>query len=335
MPTNSLGSSLGDVGERVVVKKILRLLTPCPGQALPIGDDAAAISIGHGKVLVVKADMLVGATDVPPGMTALQIGRKVTTMNFSDLAAKGVRPTGLLISLGLPRNYRVDDVLSLMRGVSAEAKRFEACVVGGDTGESNDLVVSGMAFGFTEESNLVKRSGAAVGDVLAVTGGFGLTGAGLKLILERKDTDARTRRRLVRAVYEPRARVLEGVALGKSKCLSASIDSSDGLAWAIHELAESSKVGFLVEDIPIPRQVFKFAEINRLDPLDLALYGGEEYELVVTVKPDLFDEAQKTMKQAGGTLYRIGRATKERRVTLKMGNSQVKKIEPKGYEHFR
>jgi thiamine-monophosphate kinase len=326
---------MGDVGERAVVKKILRLLSPCQGQVLPVGDDAAAISIGHGKVLAVKADMLVSATDVPPGMTPSQIGRKAVTMNFSDLAAKGVQPTGLMVSLGLPRKYRVQDAIEIMRGASAESKKFGACVLGGDTGESGDLVVSGMAFGFTEESHVVKRSGTSVGDVLAVTGEFGLTGAGLKILLEGRNSDERTSRRLLKAVYEPRARVPEGVALCGAGCLSASIDSSDGLAWAIHELAESSKVGFLVKGIPVPRDVIRFAEMNNLDPLDLALYGGEEYELVVTVKPGLWDEAQKAANRARGTLYRIGTATKRRGVSLITRKGETRKILPKGYEHFK
>jgi thiamine-monophosphate kinase len=154
-------------------------------------------------------------------------------------------------------------------------------------------------------------------------------------MLGRERADAKIRRRLVAAVCEPRARVFEGVALGKSGCLSSSIDSSDGLAWAMHELARSSKVGFRVEDIPIPREVLRFADENRLDPLDLALYGGEEYELVVTVKHGLWDEAQKAIKQAGGILYKIGEATRERQVTLKTEGGRVRKIEPKGYEHFR
>jgi thiamine-monophosphate kinase len=332
---NSRRLSMGDAGERAVVKRILRLLGPCPGQALPVGDDAAAILMGDGRVLVVKADMLVGATDVPSGMTSSQIGRKVVTMNFSDLAAKGVMPTGFLISLGLPKNYRVDDTIGIMRGALSESKKFGACVVGGDTGESNDLVVSGMAFGFTEESCLVKRSGASVGDVLAVTGEFGLTGAGLKLLLEGRNADDQTRRRLVRAVYEPEARVLEGVALCRANCLSASIDSSDGLAWAVHELAESSKVGFILENLPMPQQVVKFAELNKLDPLDLALYGGEEYELVVTVKPGLWDKAQKTAAQAGGALYRIGEVTQGRGIALRTRTGVIRKIEPRGYEHFK
>nr|MDO8133665.1 thiamine-phosphate kinase [Candidatus Njordarchaeum guaymaensis] len=335
MEDDSSHSCVSDVGERAVVEKILRLLSPCPKEALPIGDDASALSLGNGLALVVKADLLVAATDVPPGMSSQQIGRKVVTMNFSDLAAKGAKPAGILVSLGLPRKFRVNKALDIMRGIVSEAKQYGACAMGGDTGESSDLIVSGMAFGFAEESKLVKRSGANPGDILAVTGSFGLTGAGLKLLLEGMKSDQKTKELLGKAVYEPKTRVDEGVALSASGCLSSSIDSSDGLAWSIYELSRASKVGFNIEQIPIPPEVTRFAETNNLDPVDLALYGGEEYELVVTVKRNLWSEAEKAAKEVGGILHRIGEATKGRRITLKTARGKAKEIEPKGYEHFK
>jgi thiamine-monophosphate kinase len=328
-------SSLSDIGERAVVEKILKLLSPCPKEALPIGDDASALSLGNGLALVVKADMLVASTDVPPGMSNQQIGRKVVTMNFSDLAAKGAKPAGILVSLGLPRKLRVSEALDIMRGLVSEAREYGACTLGGDTGEASDLVVSGMAIGFAEESKLVRRSGASPGDILAVTGPFGSTGAGLKLLLEELRSDQRTKKRLVKAVYEPKTRVNEGIALSVSGCLSSSIDSSDGLAWSIFELSRASKVGFTVGQIPVPPEVTRFAEINKLDPIDLALYGGEEYELVVTVKRNLWSEAEKSVRKVGGTLHRIGEATKEPKIIIKTAEGRIKEIEPRGYEHFK
>jgi thiamine-monophosphate kinase len=328
-------STVGDLGERKVVERILKLLKPCPKEALPIGDDASALSLGNGLALVIKSDMLVASTDVPPGMSAAQVGKKVVAMNFSDLAAKGVSPTGFMLSLGLPRDFAIEDTLGIMRGVISESSRFGACVMGGDTGEANGLIVSGMAFGFIEESRIVKRSGAAIGDILAVTGPFGLTGAGLKLLLERMKSEPELKRRLIGAVYEPVPKVREGVALAASGCLSSAIDSSDGLAWSIHELSRFSNVGFLVEDIPIPEEVTRFANLNSLDPVDLALNGGEEYELLVTVKRELWDEAERTAKKAGGTLYRIGVAVEKPGVSLKTDKGESRAIQPKGYEHFR
>jgi thiamine-monophosphate kinase len=148
-------------------------------------------------------------------------------------------------------------------------------------------------------------------------------------------SDEKTKERVVKAVYESRSKVNEGVALSASGCLSSSTDSSDGLARSIYELSKASKVGFSVEQIPIPPEVTRFAQQNNLDPADLALYGGEEYELVVTVKPNMWSEAEKAVKKVGGTLYRIGEATKERRITLKNTKGETKEIEPKGYEHFK
>jgi thiamine-monophosphate kinase len=332
---NKSHSSVGDVGEHTVVEKILSMLSPCQKELLPVGDDAAAISLGSGLALVVKSDMLIAATDVPPGMSNQQIGRKAVTMNFSDLAAKGAKPSGILVSLGLPRNFGVNETLDIMRGVIIEAKRYGACVMGGDTGEASDLIVSAMAIGFAEESKLVRRNGAKPGDVLAVTGPFGLTGAGLKLLLEGMKSDEKTKGPLVKAVFEPKCRVDEGVALATSGCLSSSVDSSDGLAWSIYEISKASKVGFSIEQIPIPQEVTRFAQTNNIDPLDLALYGGEEYELVVTVKRNRWSEAEKVIRATGGTIHRIGQATEGREITLKTAKGETKIIKPKGYEHFK
>ena len=178
-------SSLSDVGERAVVEGILKLLSPCPKEALPIGDDASALSLGNGLALVVKADMLVASTDVPPGMSNQQIGRKVVTMNFSDLAAMGAKPTGILVSLGLPRNFRVGEALDIMRGLVSEAREYGACTMGGDTGEASDLVISCAVLGICQKRRLIKRSGAKPGDYVAVTGFFGKTASGLKILMEK------------------------------------------------------------------------------------------------------------------------------------------------------
>jgi thiamine-monophosphate kinase len=93
-------------------------------------------------------------------------------------------------------------------------------------------------------------------------------------------------------------------------------------------------VGFLIESVPVATEALKFAEINGLDPLDLALYGGEEYELVLTIKPNLWDKAEKAVKNVGGNLIKIGRVTAERQIILEVeGERRV--IEPRGWEHFR
>ena len=126
----------------------------------------------------------------------------------------------------------------------------------------------------------------------------------------------------------------EGLALAGSRAVSASIDSSDGLAWCLHELSAQSGVGFEVSSLPIADDVRQFAELNGLDAVELALYGGEEYELVVAVKPKLWNEAEAAVEAIGGKLLRIGEATKDKHVFLDV-NGTKREVEARGYEHFK
>ena len=107
---------------------------------------------------------------------------------------------------------------------------------------------------------------------------------------------------LIEAVCMPKARLQEGLALAGSGAVSASIDSSDGLAWCLHELSEQSEVGFAVSSLPVADDVQQFADLNGLDAAELALHGGEEYELVVTVKPKLWLAAEAAVGAVGGEL---------------------------------
>jgi thiamine-monophosphate kinase len=116
--------------------------------------------------------------------------------------------------------------------------------------------------------------------------------------------------------------------------VTSAIDSSDGLAWSLYEVAKASGVGLVIDKVPVAAEVVEFAELNGLDPLELALYGGEEYELVLTVNPKFWSRAEKAVEKVGGNLIKIGRVTAERQVLLELeGEKRV--IEPRGWEHFR
>ncbi len=132
----------------------------------------------------------------------------------------------------------------------------------------------------------------------------------------------------------PHARLREGLALAQTQAATASIDSSDGLAWSLHEISIASNVGFLVDNLPIAHEVEKFAKIHGLNPVELALYGGEEYELLVTIKPELWQAAKKAVETAGGTLVRIGVATEGRTLLLESLGKTIS-IEARGWEHFK
>jgi len=326
--------SIGELGERKVIDIIIKCLDTMPNMPVPFGDDVSAINLDANKLAVVKTDMLVGRTDVPPGMSLRQAARKAIVMNISDFAAKGVKPLAVLASVGLEKSFTDEDVEQIGLGLNEGVREYGTYVIGGDTNEASDLVISCSLLGVCDRKGLVKRGGAMPDDILAVTGNFGKTSSGLKILLEGLPTPNRIRKVLTEAIFMPKARLKEGLALAQTGALTASIDSSDGLAWSLYELSDASNIGFRVDTVPMAPEAVEFAEIHNLDPLDLALYGGEEYELVVTVKPGLWRKANSAMGNLDTALTRIGVATEEKRIVQEV-NGETKLIERKGWEHFR
>jgi thiamine-monophosphate kinase len=301
---------------------------------IPFGDDVSAYSIGANDLAVMKTDMLVDKTDAPLGMSLWQAARKAVVMNVSDFAAKGVKPIAILVSLGIPTKLNREDLEQIGGGLNAGAREYGAYVVGGDTNESSDLIISISLFGTAKKNAVTLRSGARPGDLVAVTGFFGKTLAGLKILLDSFQAPKRVAKALVDSVLMPYARLDEGLALSRAEAVSASIDSSDGLAWSLHEIAKMSEVGFLINKLPIAKEAEEFARINSLDLLELTLYGGEEYELVLTIKPELWKKAEKAVKKVGGSLIPIGKVIAKKQVLLKISGKNYP-VEPRGWEHLK
>ena len=302
---------------------------------MPFGDDVSAVEIGNNLVAVLKTDMLVAATDVPPKMSFWQAARKAVVMNVSDFAAKGVKPEALLVSLGIPGKLARKDVIEqIAEGLNAGAREYGAYIFGGDTNEACDLIIACMLYGIAEKNMIVGRAGAKPGDIVAVTGLFGKTAAGLKMLLEELEAEEPIKERLVDSVLMPKARLKEGLALAEIGAASASIDSSDGLAWSLYELSKAGNVGFEIENVPLAPEAKKFAKLHKLDPIELCFYGGEEYELVVTIRPKLWRKAQKAVENVGGKLIKIGRVIEEREIYLRV-KDKIIQIEARGWEHFR
>jgi len=322
------------LGERRIIRLIWEYLDRMPDLALDLGDDVSAVNIGGGRVAVLKTDMLVGETDVPPGMSLRQAARKAVVMNISDFAAKGVKPLAMLVSLGLPRSLSEDDIRDIGAGLNDAAREYSTYIIGGDTNEASDLIISCSLFGFSNGGKVISRSGANPGDIVAVTGEFGKTSAGLKILLEGLSAPKEIAEKLKEAVFIPRARLNEGIALSEAGVLSASIDSSDGLAMSLYELSDASNVGFIIDHVPIAEEAIRFASIHGLDPYDLCLYGGEEYELIVTVRPQLWEAAKKAIAHVSGTLIRVGKVIREKRIELRI-NGEIRNIERRGWEHFK
>lgn len=317
--------------EHGIIDLITKRAGPLPEGYLPIGDDVAMIPPGKpGEKVVLKCDMLVGRTDVPPGMTWKMASRKAVAMCVSDFAAKGVRPAAFMVAVGLPRGTPQRRVVQLASGLSEAIGEWGVRLVGGDTSEAGDLILDCTMVGFAE--GVVRRSGAAPGQVVVTTGPFGLPSAGLKMLLDGAKAASRFKDDALASVYRPSPKLGAGLAL--SRHLSSAMDSSDGLAICLHTMAEASGVGIRLSSLPAAEGLEAFAERNSVSAEHLALYGGEEYEIVGTVDERDLPAAEREAGAAGCALRVIGETVPPSEVRgVEFGDGR--KVERKGWVHFR
>jgi len=295
-----------------------------------MGDDVAAVPRGKGK-LILKVDMLVEHTDVPPGMTYRLAARKSVAMCVSDFAAKGVRPDSFMVSLGLKRGATQAQVYELSSGFRDAVREWGVHMVGGDTNEASELVIDCAMAGFAE--GLVSRRGARAGDILVTSGAFGYPPAGLKILGGKAKAAAGFAAKARTSVLKPTPNLRVGLAL--APFLTSAMDSSDGLSRSVHTLARESGVGFEVRNLPVGIGVPEFARANNLDVEKLVLDGGEEYLIVGTVRKSRIAEARAAALRAGGTLMDIGVATPDRDIVVLRRGKGVTPIEDSGWTHLR
>ncbi|MBI4258231.1 MAG: hypothetical protein HY619_04685 [Thaumarchaeota archaeon] len=205
-------------------------------------------------------------------------------------------------------------------------------IVGGDTNECDDLVVDCCMLGFAQ--NVVPRSGAKIGDAVFVSGLFGLQPSGIRILTQNASAQPAFRKKAVNSVFHPTAKLKLGVALAEAGLMNSSIDSSDGLAISLHEIAEKSKAQIEVDRVPYASGVGEFARSEGVSPVDLVFYGGEEYEIVGTTAKRSFRRAQRIAEGLGFSLTAIGKVVGGKPgVTLNEYGRRTK-IKRKGWIHL-
>jgi len=328
-----MNDNLRDIGERALLEMFEKLVDLGD---LPFNDDAVAYSISKDKSLVINIDTFVRKTDAPPNMTPFYMGWKAVVMAISDLAAKGVQPQVIVASGAFPEDFSVKDTIAIVEGIKYTANMYNAKFLGGDTNTADDVIISIVALGLCKTKNLIKRSGAKNGDIICTTGFFGRTGAGFKVFLEKFSANKVQKENFHQAIYSPIARLEEGLFLSQYGKIHSCIDSSDGLAWSLFELIRNKNdLGIILENIPIDQDVVEFAEKHKLSVEELALYAGEEFELVFTVKEDLFQELQKKMLLSQMRCLKLGKMTCKNPGKIQLiKDSESINISPKGWEHF-
>jgi thiamine-monophosphate kinase len=351
---------ISDLGEKELIKRLLQRSQKFQSHSLFLNtflddksfksrsDDAALIDLGE-NYLVATSDMLMQSSHFPPQMTPHQIGKKVVTVNVSDVAAMGADTIGMIISMGLPSSMSIDYFDELVEGILEACRDYGMVLIGGDTNESSELTLCGTCIGIVPKENVLMKEGTKPGDVVAVTGELGLAAAGFELLIPEnmekikvnglgftenfKDT-------ALKHALEPHARIEEGVLLGKTGFISSATDITDGLLSELGELMDANHgIGMKLQQsqIPIDPELFRLAKALGKDPLELALSYGEDFELLLTIKKEKFQELKRVVAEAFEgkvTIHAIGRVDSSGRISMIDKDGTTKILTPRGYQHL-
>lgn len=333
---------ISELGEKKLIKRLLKRSRNTIFKSTffdeqtfnSLSDDAALINLGK-NYLVVTTDLLTRQTHLPEEMSFHEIGKKTVTVNVSDLAAMGARPLGILVALSLPAGLTVPDFDALIEGILESCKKYEMSLIGGDINESEELTLCGTCIGIVEKDRVLMKSGAQEGDVVAVTGLLGLAAAGFEILFagDLNDLNLEIKNRSMKHAIKPEAQIDKGLKLAQSGLVTSATDITDGLLSELDEMIKSnkSKVGFTIfeELLPIPPEVIDVSKITNKSPLELALNYGEDFELLVTVIKDKFEEIKDELG-----LYKIGYVTRSGQIHMVNKEGKTNILTPRGYEHF-
>ena len=321
---------LSNMGERKAIDFISKILSKGDA-AVGIGDDCAALDFGEDYLLI-STDTISEKTHIPKIMTPWQIGWFIVAINLSDIAAKGGKPLGLVLSLNLPKDTSDRFLEELNEGADKCATTYNTAIIGGDTKENPIITLCGTAFGIVQKDEFMPRKGTKPNDIVAVTGNLGKAGAGYYAIKHSIDD-----KEILKGLLEPKPKLQEGITLAKEKIVTSCMDISDGLSSSLYQLQELNKVGFEIkqEKIPLSPMLLKLStEDKNLNTYNYGLHFGGDYELLLTIPKDKFEKAQKIVEKTGGQLTNIGKVTGGNKIYI--SDKDVKKILPnKGYEHFK
>lgn len=309
-----------------------------------IGDDAAVIKPKPGRELVVTADLLVEDIDFRRKTTAPELlGHKALAVSLSDIAAMGSEPRWALLSVGVPADvWNADFLDKFYEGFFKLADRYQVRLIGGDTSRTPaKILVDSIVLGDCAAGRAVLRSRAQPGDLVFVTGELGGAAAGLRLLKrgaklesETNESEAKDLERVLLRQLSPEPRVGWGLVIGEERLASAMIDISDGFSSDLNRLCEESNIGALIDatKIPIDESVAALCGRRKLDPLMLALHGGEDFELLFTVPPA---NVSKLPKRVDGVAVKcVGRIESAAHGVRLAEGECIWELQPGGYQHF-
>jgi thiamine-monophosphate kinase len=326
--------------ENLILQKIAESSRPSRGYsagqsvALGIGDDAGLFRPRPGYETVLTCDWFLEGTHFwrkkhPPDA----VGWKCLARAVSDIAAMGGRPRCFLLSLALPETHTGRWLDLFLGGLQRASCKFHCPLVGGDTTRRNEILINVTVVGEVRTGHAVPRSGAREGDIIYVSGRLGEAELGLQIVRQGKRAANRKNPLTIKHLY-PEPRLALGQWLVKKGLATAMMDFSDGLSSDLPRLCAASSVGARVEQAKIPRVLSSALAIRHgHDPLQFALHGGDDYELLFTVPPQKTGVLPTSFQGAG--LTAIGRITAKRKLLVLEENGRARPLIAGGWDPFR
>ena len=296
-----------------------------------IGDDCAVIPWGDGRSLVVTTDLLIENIHfLRDRITPYELGYKSLAVNLSDVAAMGARPVGTFLSIGLPSGtVEVEWCDAFFEGY----RSFGVPLLGGDTTSSpKGIVINITVLGTAENDHIKRRNGAQAGDYIALTGPLGDSAGGLQAMLDNLPHNDETKE-LIKRHHRPRPHLAEGEWLGSQPGVHAMMDVSDGVASDLLHILRTSSLSAIIDtaSIPISPLLRKTASLYEWDTLKMALTGGEDYVLLITLDHQQATRIQANFaRQFGQELYIIGECRDGEPGIIYSGADSIFT----GYKHF-
>ena len=296
---------------------------------LGIGDDCAIVTPSERQNIAITTDTLVAGVHFPHETSARAIGHKSIAVNLSDLAAMGAEPSWISLAITMPE-IDVDWVKEFCAGVFELCEYYNVQLIGGDTTQG-PLSITVTAQGLIPINKHLTRSGAKAGDWIYVTGEIGDAALALKYIFKEVDVAAEYRESVQRSLDFPTPRILAGQAL--RGYASAAIDLSDGIISDLGHICSASKVGanIVLDDLPISNALRDSVDVE--DAFEIALVGGDDYELLFTVSEDNKVGMETALAHTGNTITCIGQINRSEKITTTL-NSKPVAINAKSFEHF-
>jgi len=320
-----------------------------PGKVrLGIGDDAAVLAQGGRADWVLSCDaFLEGVHFLADRHPPDSVGYKALARATSDLAAMGARPRFFLLALALPSSRAGKWLDEFLRGMGRAARQLDIQLAGGDTTKNPSVSMSITVIGEIARGRAIRRSGAHPGDVICVTGTLGRAELGLQIIKlsAQKQVKSALKRqfRLLRPHLYPKIRVDLGAWLASHRVASAMMDLSDGLSTDLASLCAASRIGARIWADRIPRVALPRASSRnantrqirklKIDPLAMALHGGEDYELLFTVPRRIVERLQSAPEFS--EITPIGEIERGRQILLVGGDGKAMPLVPRGWDPFR